>query len=625
MPSVPRLFRSMGNAQSRNPALPGMPAYGNTTNPNGAQTASQQTMFGKRPVQNTLHPTQDQFSNQFTFKPQHAGFHGPQLPASQQELPHAGGNVAGIADKPQHAGFNGPQLVPSVSPPYAGGDVAGIAAYYRNSGMQRYTNPVPPMFPMSGFPINRDTIGSASGVMNNILRQGLVRQFGPSFENMAPQSSQVSEARGIVDHLKGLVPGKQPQPVDALSGMRDRTDAAIGFLRANPSVPLTSQIARLTAGSMPAAAMNAATASAVNQYANPVMGLSPDQKLQIAQQSAARTMGGGPVADPTGLGLRMAGISANPIPWYDRVKQGQQAQAQEASRANQLSQEYLAGIPANAAMNQTYTGPFSKQTPSGLAYTNRTGALEQMAAANPNSRNIQDALDTENLAGQMRASLTADRLQKYKDSHEGLSARQFRRKKETELRIERQLKTGKINKEEAAIQKQMAGISPKSPAQSGNVDRVRLPNGQLPDATREKAATTAKNLTDPNYTGPSPEFQKQSEIVRSIGLTTDMNANSAANAIRNTPIPDDPRAQKEFVAALRKYWGSMKDSDAEWASAGDSEEAAALNQLSELPDSKVDEWMKTWSGIINRRQTQQNEQDKIRNSPSPYGGDFYQF
>lgn len=405
--------------------------------------------------------------------------------------------------------------------------------------------------------------------------------------------------------------------------MSDRTDAAIGFLRANPSVPLTSQIAGLTAGSMPAAAMNAATASAVNQYANPVMGLSPDQKLQIAQQSAARTMGGGPVADPTGLGSRMAGISANPIPWYDRVKQGQQAQ--EASRANQLSQEYLAGIPANAAMNRTYTGPFSKQTPFGLAYTNRTGALEQMAAANPNSRNIQDALDTENLAGQIRADLTADRLQKYKDSHDGLSARQFRRKKETELRIERQLKTGKINKEEAAIQKQMAGISPKSPAQSGNVDRVRLPNGQLPDATREKAATTAMNLTDPNYTGPSPEFQKQSEIVRSIGLTTDMNANSAANAIRNTPIPDDPRAQKEFVAALRKYWGSMKDSDAEWASAGDSEEAAALNQLSELPDSKVDEWMKTWFGIINRRQAQQNEQDKIRNSPSPYGGDFYQF
>ncbi len=104
------LSRSIGNAQARNPALPGMPAYGNTTNPNGAQTAVQSPMVAPSPQ-----------------------VFGAVRQTEQNQL----------------------QSMPTTPPPapYPGGDVPGLASFYRNRAAQNYA--VPPGF------VQPDAVGSS--------------------------------------------------------------------------------------------------------------------------------------------------------------------------------------------------------------------------------------------------------------------------------------------------------------------------------------------------------------------------------------------------------------------------------------------------------------------------------
>jgi len=92
------LSRSIGNAQARNPALPGMPAYGNTTNPNGAQTAVQSPMIA--PPQQVFGAVRQIEQNQL------------------QSMP----------------------ATPAPAP-YPGGDVPGLASFYRNRATQNYMPP----------------------------------------------------------------------------------------------------------------------------------------------------------------------------------------------------------------------------------------------------------------------------------------------------------------------------------------------------------------------------------------------------------------------------------------------------------------------------------------------------
>jgi hypothetical protein len=93
LPSQTKTNRSLGNAQSRLSAMPSSPAYGNTTNVNGAQTA--------------------------------VGGVSPQLPFS----------VASVGNG-QPAMASAAPMTPA--PAYPGGDAPGIASYYRNSALQGY-------------------------------------------------------------------------------------------------------------------------------------------------------------------------------------------------------------------------------------------------------------------------------------------------------------------------------------------------------------------------------------------------------------------------------------------------------------------------------------------------------
>lgn len=450
------------NTIARGNALPASPAYGNTTNVTGAQTAQAADSSLPPSAPGTMPST----------------VHG--MPFTT--MANAGMALAGSlvnpfiqADRQQGA-------------EYPGGDAPGIAAYYRNSALNNY--------------------------------QGGQKTMDARNAN-APAAIQPETAQQTLSRIQST----NQQRLQAQEAARQQnTRGFTSVLDPNR--------------------------------------LRPEQTQQIAETSA-RQFGEN---DPTGLRGRMAGFGAGPgDTWYDRYEQAQlnQERSDRAARAE-----------------ARYNSPEKVQ---------ERAARSALKATPEYQQKIKDAKIKRDAAAQG-----------YRDEHGGLSRRQVRRLEQIRRINQQQVRAGRISQEEADARmgyradefkaQAAAGQANKSALNATSLDRVRLPDGQLPAATREKAATTAKNLTDPNYKAPTPQFRKEQEIVQSLGLTHEMSAPEATAIINATPIPQEPAERKQFVSALRKYWGSMRDANSEWSQAG-GPQADSLNRLAELPESEWDKWL----------------------------------
>lgn len=106
-----KITRPMGNAQARNTPLGAAPAFGNTTNVNGAQTA----VSGSGSYPGNILGLPKQLNKTDTIVNSNTA-----LQDMMPSLPPASSSP------------------PAIQPQYPGGDVAGLATYYRNTAQQNY-------------------------------------------------------------------------------------------------------------------------------------------------------------------------------------------------------------------------------------------------------------------------------------------------------------------------------------------------------------------------------------------------------------------------------------------------------------------------------------------------------
>lgn len=227
------------------------------------------------------------------------------------------------------------------------------------------------------------------------------------------------------------------------------------------------------------------------------------------------------------------------------------------------------------------------------------------------------------------AQASADREAKhnaFKEQTGGLNYKQFDRlTRKTDL-IEKKVGQGRITREEAdrQIENETLKQGRRADGASGvaserlrrvesqkPMDRTRLPNGSLPEATRMKAEQTANQLTDPNYTKGSPEFNQSREVLSSVGIDSADSAASASTKIASSPFPlEDPESARRAAMAYRMYWGSKKDASKDWtkdeswglpgfaSERTDPQFAKMMEELTSTPTSEIDAWIEKYSGHL---------------------------
>jgi hypothetical protein len=231
------------------------------------------------------------------------------------------------------------------------------------------------------------------------------------------------------------------------------------------------------------------------------------------------------------------------------------------------------------------------------------------------------------------AQASADREARhnaFKEQSGGLNYRQFDRLTKKEDSINRKISRGLITPEEGMRQlgneaekafRRASGASnvaqkrlskmPGGADYESTVDRTRLPNGDLPEATRNRAAATAKNLVDPDFSGGSPKFKQSKETLANVGIIAGDSAASASKKIASAPFPlEDPVAAMRTAMAYRMYWSSNKDAvkdwntDQTWGASGfaseriDPQFAKMMNELTQTPVSNMQEWIDKYSGHL---------------------------
>ena len=291
--------RPLSNSISRNQAVPNAPAYGNTTNVNGSQTASamaNSAMFGGNDAQAKINAMQ--------------AFNGVRPAAPSAAAPAA---------------------------PYAGGDAPGIAQYYRQSALQQY-------FPGGD---DQTKVNAMNAFMQN---KGIMPQnkIPAALEGSAYSAgSQIGAALSGMNHfapVPGMIANQNNMSIfpanqgliDARMRFQNMTDA---YRAANQPAAVAPQTADQTLQQVQRT--NAQRLSAIeNARLQNTQGfasqmdpnrLRPEQRESLARVNAEFAQGGGPASDPTNLSGRMAGFNSGPG-WYDRYAQ-QQQQSERDSRA----------------------------------------------------------------------------------------------------------------------------------------------------------------------------------------------------------------------------------------------------------------------------------------------------
>ena len=570
--------RPMGNAQSRTSAMPRSPAYGNTTNVNGSQTAA----GGVAPA------------GLFTMNPNNV-YRSPENIQRRQGIANAVGglftaNPGGVQRSPEStqrresiAGFFGAQPAQAAQavgqstpqqpaapaqpaePQYPGGDVAGIASYYRNSAVQGYqggnqmvpnsplqSSAVPPVSPVAAL----DEIQTAIGLdytidqLDSQIRQSQVDN--PRLPN--------SPMAGVLD--PDAIADARMAPAAAREAARQQNTPANGLVEAmndpnryNPMDPKTQAI----------------------------------QRRNAADQTAGRPVGrdnrwsSGAMDDYTESGGK---------PWHEREAEAARNSPEMQAKREAAYQSAMASSgPKNASVRAKYDDPALKA---------RQSAFSQQKA---------------------------DKAKAFQAENGGLNYKQMDRLTDQQLRLERMVTKGVISRSEADLRmgvakdKALRRASAMSGGSGGQApDRVRLPDGELPQATRTKAKETAVNMTNPDFKGGTPEFQQEAEIVRSLGLTADQSAAGAAESIARSPFPiDNPEGALRTASALRRFWGSMRDTDSKWDSntgpfETDSTDPVLINMMKELaetPEDQIQSWIDKYSGHLASFGQQQGSESSV--------------
>ena len=543
--------RPLGNAQSRLSAMPAAPAYGNTTNVNGAQTAIMNPIRRPGGAVNLTNPIRA--------TPEYMSAMGIE---QEDPITLTGGQAAVGGMSPQS-----PQLPFSSTmqgngqASYPGGNAPGIASYYRNSAVQGYQGA--PMVPNS--PLQSNAVSQS-------------QQYG-QYADDTQQISAMDRLRGKIDALTtksqiANAPALPNGPVD---------------IEANAAAQVAPIIAR------DAAKQQNTPANGNTAFANDPNRLTPDQKADLARKSALDAAGGGPAADPTGLGGRFGGAM------------GQQATADAEAIQSGQAVRLADGSVAR------FTG-----TPESAREAQNKGKVEREKLRDRSNTNVpQEELDRRKAADAAKKE-RADRHQAFRDENNGMNYRQYDRFQKVRQSISRKVATGRMDPTTAALmleqetnkamrRAQGRKSAMDAPAAAAPPDRVPLPNGQLPEETRQRAATTAKNMTDPEFTGGSPQFKQEAEVVRSLGLKSDHSVTKAAEVIMKNSFPlENNEAALRTASALRRYWSSMKDSNADWANNQgmmgiDPADPTVLKMMAELtttPEDKMQEWIDKWSGHL---------------------------
>ena len=362
---------------------------------------------------------------------------------------------------------------------------------------------------------------------------------------------------------------------------------------------------------------------------------------------------------------------ANDPDRYDPTDPG--AQRQQEANARATTQGRVR--PGNDAFGDRFRGgALDDYASTGMTWQEREKAAEEAADAprrakaaavaremSAERQRIRDLDPEAEYARKLSiAQASADREAKhnvFKEKSGGLNYKQLDRlTRKTDL-IEKKVGQGRITRAEADRQignitdvqnRRAEGASSVAAERLRRMesqkpmDRTRLPNGSLPEATRMKAEQTANQLTDPNYTKGSPEFNQSREVLSSVGVDSADSAASASKKISGTPFPmEDPEAARRAAMAYRMYWGSKKDAskdfvkDDAWGSLGfasgkvDPQFAKMMDELTSTSTKDLDKWIEKYSGHLamfgegkSQNTVEQNAADPGNVTPFPgrFGG-----
>jgi hypothetical protein len=322
---------------------------------------------------------------------------------------------------------------------------------------------------------------------------------------------------------------------------------------------------------------------------------------------------------------------ANDPDRYDPTDPGAQRQQEDNARAttqgrvregNDAFGDRFRNAPQDGFMTEAEKqADFERRAPAARAVADQKKAdLAARRAADPEAEYARKL---------SIAQASADREAKhnsFKEKTGGLNYKQFDRLTRKIDLIEKKVGQGRITKEEAKRQvenitdmqnRRADGASGVAAERLRRVesqkpmDRTRLPNGSLPEATRMKAEQTANQLTDPNYTKGSPEFNQSREVLSSVGIDSADSAASASKKISGTPFPmEDPEAARRAAMSYRMYWGSKKDASKDWtkdeswglpgfaSERTDPQFAKMMEELTSTPTSEIDAWIEKYSGHL---------------------------
>jgi len=462
--------------------MPSSPAYGNTTNVNGAQTAVGgasppnqgpiESMYGRMNLGKML----EYMANPDTRAPayqeylDYAKSYG-QTPALTHNGPNGTIQMRSALPTPTATSPSVPPASPALA--YPGGDAPGIASYYRNSALQGY--------------------------------QG----------------------------------GQQQQ--SAMAGdIREATRNA-QYMAAEP--PATSSTgANQIMARQPADLQNAVTARAGNAY-NGVVGavadpnrLTPDQKAGLARESALRAAGGGPAADPTGLGARFGGAMGQQASSdYDAIQNGQAVRLADGSVAR------FTGTPESAKIAQN------------------KGKIERESLRDRKNLNVpQEELDRRKRADAHKKE-RADRHQAFRDQNDGMNYRQYDRLQRTQQSIQRKVADGRLD--QATADRMLEQETNKAMRRAEGRRSALVNADQSRPLPLAQAAEPQRVRQQPDAAAAVEQMATQSPIIKNLGITVESKPQDVMNSIASMN-PQQMTSDQKFEAArhLHEYMLSQIES-----------------------------------------------------------------
>jgi len=410
-----------------------------------------------------------------------------------------------------------------------------------------------------------------------------------------------------------------PNPI-APAAVEARANAQ--FMQANPGYGTSSLDATQRAGSM--TMYNPFQASMVNGYVG-----------QYGQAAAPGRPGaqGPTVFDPTNLAARFGGAPAVSQASLDANARMARTQASDALLAGKLASGQTIDPTAQS-------GAYAKRTADGgMAYTNKAGAvegiypglrnpmkrsqaLEKLQAENPN---LYAAYQADQGQRADKAAMTANRVQKFKDEHGGMSARQFgiqsRQSKREQARFKRDVMRGMnpMSPEAAALHPEAYKSFQQNMGKKSEASTMQNPMAIDKPRTAEnfQAAQDALTLRVSGVPASDvhPGYQPDPFLTQTIGLTPDDMSPTAAQAglfaatqAGSVDIPPaDIRKLQEVARTAKKKPG---DEDpfvfhSVWNStspAQTSDFGPLWKELHDIPDNapdaKLSEWYDRYKAIV---------------------------